>query len=234
MSATENDWNVLSFVAQHIGAQEDGSIMREEIHLGKLALVVFVAISEFQRLPAEGATLQTYHRISDSYTRYKKKVAQINAMGSCKLLGGATFKELIKEADIVAIFEQGAHAAAQKISSLEAAVLDLLQPALHWKDGFNEETQLEEVVTAGVNTIMTVKGKKLHTQALALQEAHGILFSFPLCIPSSKAKLVRHSFFMGTYGKRRGVHKPFSGQALTKPKRSRSAPTFSSRSSFVH
>lgn len=163
MSATENDWNVLSFVAQHIGAQEDGSIMREEIHLGKLALVVFVAISEFQRLPAEGATLQTYHRISDSYTRYKKKVAQINAMGSCKLLGGATFKELIKEADIVAIFEQGAHAAAQKISSLEAAVLDLLQPALHWKDGFNEETQLEEVVTAGANTIMTVKGKKLHT-----------------------------------------------------------------------
>ena len=145
--------------------------MRAEIQLGKMALSILLAMNNHQQQGEGPSLFHSYKAMGAGFQQYVEKSKQLQGMGTCDCLGEVTFRGVVKLEDIAQIFDAAARAATTKVSSLQAGLLDLLQPALHWKDGFCEETQLDEVLTQAATTIMTVKGKRLHTQALSLLEA---------------------------------------------------------------
>ncbi|CAK9024654.1 unnamed protein product [Durusdinium trenchii] len=133
---------------------------------------------KYAELPEGKVDLNLLNSMSKSFDRFLAHCQKLHNMGRIKMGGlECSFRDMLTNPDdeINCHRINFAHGISEKMTSLIAAMDDLMSPAAKWKDSLTEAqaqaSEVASVIAVAETTVMQVKGKKLHNQTQLLMQA---------------------------------------------------------------
>lgn len=177
-SATTKMWAVLSFVVAQSENETEVALLKSEIECGQFGATVISEKMKYAELPEGKVDLNLLNSMSKSFDRFLAHCQKLHNMGRIKMGGlECSFRDMLTNPDdeINCHRINFAHGISEKMTSLIAAMDDLMSPAAKWKDSLTEAqaqaSEVASVIAVAETTVMQVKGKKLHNQTQLLMQA---------------------------------------------------------------